>query len=297
MRNKGLTLVAVLAAAVPGFAQIVSYEGNSFPEDEGWERRPRPHPPERWLSNGWIYFRAEVFDPKLCAGEDEYYRWELDGYAGANRFMLEWAVISDGPRSEIPDVAPSSCVAAGQRGIWFHTTVARDQASFLLDVRYPFWADLEPDVPHAFRLDIYGEHWYEWSVDGDVRAAGRPEGTYPTADSFIIWGARAACYDSTTAYDFVRFGIPDEPEVDCDAVRVLKATCRQRPNGINRIVARVRTRLDKGTELTLTNNGDHRPLLINARGRAKARYRDQSGEHTLLLLDCPAISQEVSCGP
>ncbi|RJP39315.1 MAG: hypothetical protein C4547_03655 [Phycisphaerales bacterium] len=244
-----------------------------------------------------MHFRCEVFDPKLCAGEDEYYRWELDDFAGASRFMLEWSVITDGPRSEIPDVAPSSCVAAGQRGIWYHTTVARDQASFLIDVRHPFWYELQPNMTHRFRVDIFGEYWYEWSVDGEVRVAARPEGQYPTADSFIIWGARAACVDSLSAYDFVRFGIPEEPHIDCDAVRKLKARCREGRKALPKIVAKVRTRLGEGTELTLTNNGDHRPLVIDAGGRAKAKYKHQFGDHTLLLLNCPAISQQLACHP
>jgi len=285
----------VLAVAAHGSAQIVSFEGDSFPETEGWTRIERLFPPERWVSNGWLRFRCEVVAPERCEGEDEFYRWDLVEFAGAQRFMLEWSVITDGPRSEILDVAPVSCVAAGQRGVWFHTTVARDQALFLIDVRYPFWFDLEP-VVHTFRVDIYGEYWYEWSIDGRVRVAERPEKQYPTADSFIIWGVRAACVDSVSAFDFVRFGIPDEPKIDCDAVRRLKARCGAGRGGEGKIVAKVRTRLAEGTELTLTNNGDHRPLLIDGRGRAKARYKHQEpGEHTILLLNCPTISRVVSC--
>ncbi|RJP33475.1 MAG: hypothetical protein C4547_12295 [Phycisphaerales bacterium] len=293
----GAVVAFVLAMAVHGFGQIVSYEGDSFPEEEGWERRLRPHPPERWLEDGWLVFECQVWDPEYCQGEDEFYRWDLVEFAGAQRFMLQWSAITDAPRSEIVEVAPVSCVASGYRGIHFHTTVAKDQVRFLDTVLDPHWVELDPGV-HVFHLDLFGEHWYEWSIDGEVRVAERPEKQYPTADSFIIWGVRAACVDSVSAFDFVRFGIPDEPKIDCDAVRSLKARCREGRGRDGRIVAKVRSRLEEGTELNLTNNGDHRPLVIDPRGRAKARYKHQdSGGHTILLLNCPAISQEITCGP
>jgi len=288
--------IAALLTAVPGFAQVVSYEADSFPENAGWERIERLFPPERSVSNGWFELQCEVVAPERCEGEDEYYRWSLADWAGVPRLFAEWRVVTNGPRSEIPDVAPIAFVLGGRRGIWFHTTVARDQARFLIDVRYPFWAELQPNMAHRFRVDIFGEYWYEWSVDGKVHVAGRPEKAYPTADSVIVWGARAACVDSVSAFDHIRFGRPEEVEIDCDAVRKLKARCREGHKALPRIVAKVRTGLDEGTELTLTNNGDHRLLVIDPRGRAKAKYkRQEPGEHTILLLNCPPISRVVSC--
>jgi len=287
--------IAVSALATAGFSQMVSYECDSFPAEEGWERIIRSHPPDRWLDGGRLFFLCEVFAPESCVGEDEFYRWSLADWDGVQRFKLEWSAVTDGPRSEILDVAPVSCVASGQRGVLFHTTLANDQVRFLDSVLDPHWLDIQPGV-HVFSLDVYGEYWYEWSIDGEVRVAKRPEKQWPTADSVIQWGARAACFDSVSAFDYVRFGVPDdEPVIDCDAVRRLRANCREGRGGEGKIVAKVRTRLDEGTELTLTNNGDHRPLVIDDRGREKAKYKHQSGDHTVLLLNCPAISQQVTC--
>ncbi len=286
------TLIVVLNLAVPVCGQMISYEGNSFPEETGWERRPRSNQPERWLNEGWLQFRCAVIDPEICVGEDDFYRWDLDDFAGAQRFMLEWSVITDGPRSEILDVAPTTAVASGQSGIRFHTTVAHDQVRFFDDIFDAHWIDLRRSA-HAFRLDIYGEHWYEWSIDGSVQVAERPDKQYPTADSFIIWGVRAACDDSESAFDYVRFGIPeDEPAIDCDSIRTLKGSCRD-----GKIKAKLKSALEPGAELTLTNNGDHRVMRVKPNGKAKAKYKHQSGEHTLLLLNCPAISQDITCGP
>jgi len=283
-----LPVLFTLAGSLHG--QIVSYECNSFPEQFGFERVKRPAPPDRWLEDGLFFLHCEVVYPERCEGEDEFYRWNLKAFSGVPRFFVQWRVITDGPRSEIPDVAPASMVASGQRGIRYHFTIARDRMRFLPDVRFPVWADIEPDVPHEYILQIYGEHWFEWTIDDKVIGVGVPPRTYPTEDSFIKWGARAACHDSTTAYDYVRFGVPEEEPVDCDAIRGFKAFCR---NG--RIKAKVKSSLDEGTELTVTNDGDHRTMRIKPSGRGKVKYPRQTGEHTILLLDCPHVSQVVDC--
>jgi len=290
-------VAAVVLPAVPGWAQMVSYEGDSFPEEQGWERRPRPRLCERWLEEGWLYFECESLDKNPCGGEDDFYRWDIADWANAPRFVLEGRIATNGPNSELIAVAPASLVASGTSGIRFHTTVSRDEAIFFWDPDvYAVIVSLDPKVSHEFRVDVYGGFWFEWSVDGVVHEWGSVGRQYPTADSFIIWGVRAACFDNLSAFDFVRFGTPDEAPVECDAVRDLQARCRAGRGGDGRIVAKVRTRLDEGTELTLTNNGDHRPLVIDDRGRAKARYKHQdSGEHTILLLNCPAISRNLSC--
>ena len=49
------------------------------------------------------------------------------------------------------------------------------------------------------------------------------------------------------------------------------------------------------TELTVSNDGDHRTLRIKLSGNGKVKYKKQSGDHTILLLDCPAISRVVEC--
>ncbi len=298
MKNRACLIAAIVLPAVPGWAQMVSYEGNSFPEESGWERRERLHPPERWLSDGWLHFECESLRENPCSGEDEFYRWDIEDWANAPRFVLEGRIATDGPNSELIAVAPASLVASGTSGIRFHATVSRDEAIFFWDPDvYAVIVPLDPEMSHEFRVDVYGPYWFEWSVDGVVHEWGSVGRQYPTADSAVQWGARAFCFDNVTAFDYVRFGVPDdEPQIDCDAVRKLKARCREGRGGEGRIVATVRTRLDEGTELTLTNNGDHRPLVIDHRGRAGAKYKHQSGDHTVLLLNCPAISQQLACG-
>lgn len=152
------------------------------------------------------------------------------------------------------------------------------------------YIDIEPGRPHRHRLEVFGGYWFTYLIDGETVVAGRPRGAYPTQDSELIWWARYYLTEHTTWWDFMEWGEMPGPKFDCDDVRGLHGKCH---NG--RLKARVRSHLPEGTELHLANNLDRRTLQTNARGRVKTAYRDQSGEHTLLLLDCPQVSQIVEC--
>lgn|GEM_PF-6250735 len=285
-----LTTLFLLVLLAKADAQIVQYECNSYPEEGGWYHIPRVCPAERWLANGWLFQHAEP-TPEPCQEADAYRR-SLKDFTNVRRFFCEWVVETDGPRSEIVEVAPASFVAGGQRGIHYHFTIARDQVRFLHDAPFPtVFVDISPNKPHEFRLDVYGAYWFEWAIDGKTRAAGVPPKTYPTADSFIVWGNRSAQHPNTTRWDYIYYGVPEEPPVECDRIRKLKASCR---NG--RIKAKVKSSLDEGAELTVTNDGVHETLTTGETGNGKVKYRRQTGEHTILLLDCPHISQVVDCG-
>ncbi len=198
---------------------------------------------------------------------------------------------TDGPRTEIVEVAPAYFVASGQRGIRYHFTIAEDQVRFLRGLPYPLvFVDIQPNVPHLYRLEVYGKYWFEWMIDGKVYSAGVPPKTYPTADSFIVWGNLSAQEPNTTRWDYIYYGVPEEPPIECDRIRKLKARCR---NG--RIKAKVKSSLDEGTELTVTNDGVHRTMRIKPNGRGKVKYKKQTGDHTILLLNCPRVSQQVTC--
>ncbi len=282
----------VLVMAVPAFGQVIEYNGDALPEERGWQRSSRLFPPDRWLDRGWLHFRCEQTVPSNCAGEDDFYRWDLEAFDGVPRFFGQWRLITDGPRSMIVAVAPASFVAGGRSGVSYHFTIARDQVRFLRDPYVPtVWADIKEGAPHTYRLELYGEHWYEWIIDDVVADAGVPKGPYPTEDSVISFGARASCHPSTTAFDYIRFGVPEEEPVDCDAIRDFDVRCRR-----GKIKPKLESSLEEGTELTVTNDGDHRTMRIKPSGKGKVKYKNQTGEHTILLLNCPAISQNVTCG-
>ena len=104
-------------------------------------------------------------------------------------------------------------------GIHYHFTIADDQVRFLRDPSVPIvWVDIEAGVPHTYRLELYGLELYVWCIDGEVVDSGVPEGPYPTSDSFIVFGAKAAGRPTTTRWDYIRYGtIPDDGSGDFDS--------------------------------------------------------------------------------
>ncbi len=286
----GFIIIGLTTLITTARAQIVRYDCTSWPESEGWLHRETPCPGDRWLQGGWLYQHAEP-DAPHCQKSDSYRR-SLEEFSGTGRFFAEWFMETDGPRTEIVEVAPAYFVASGQRGIHYHFTIARDQVRFMHRFEVPpLYVDIQPDTPHVYRLEVYGEYWFEWMIDGKVYSAGVPPKTYPTADSFIVWGNLSAQEPNTTRWDWIEYGIPEEPSVECDRIRKLKAFCRN-----SKIKAKVKSSLDEGTELTVTNAGDHRTMRIKPSGKGKVKYKKQAGEHTILLLDCPAVSEVVDCG-
>ena len=199
-----------LALVAPSLAGIVSYEGDSFPEDVGWQRSDRPYLPDRWIEDGWFVQYAEIVGPGPPeVPEDDYYRRYIADFAGASTFFVEWRMETDGPREGIPAVAPACLTASGRMGIYYHFTIAEDQVLFRRDPYVPsVWVDIEPEVAHTYRLEMYGEESYLWYIDGQLVDSGIPEGPYPTSDSVIVFGACAAGRTITAEWDYIRFGLP-----------------------------------------------------------------------------------------
>jgi hypothetical protein len=165
---------------------------------------------DRWLDNGWLVQEAEVDPDPPHEGERDSYRRELEDQAGVSSWCLSWRMITDGPEA-FWDVAPASIVAGGQSGVKYHFTIAKDQVRFLRDPYIPLvFADIDPAIPHTYRLELRGSGSYRFSIDGSEIDAGVPEGPYPTDDSFIVFGATASIEASTTRWDYIEFG-PLEP--------------------------------------------------------------------------------------
>ena len=77
--------------------------------------------------------------------------------------------------------------------------------------------DIDPEVPHTYRLELQ-PGTYTVYIDGEIVDAGVSEGPYPTADSTIVFGARAAIEASVTRWNFVRLGlIPTDGSFDFDS--------------------------------------------------------------------------------
>ena len=208
-----LVVVALLSGAEP---KIGTYEADSFPENEGWERVGSGRA-DRAIADG-CFVQAIRIEGALDA-----YQKPLNSFADAHAFFIEWRGHTDAP-SFILDGSgvPVVVSASGTSGTNYHTTVTDSRVQFFRDTSIPLvFVDVDPGVPHTYRLELHGIAWFTWYIDGEVVDTGKPEGTYPTSDSMIIWGSRHYVQElpaQTTRWHYIRYGlIPLDGSGDYDS--------------------------------------------------------------------------------
>ncbi len=210
-----------LATTAHTDGQVVTYEGQSFLDEQGWQRSPFCEP-ERWIDDGWLVQRVEPPIPECGQppyGDWDSYRRSIAEFNDAEAFFLEWRLLSDGERSEFPGAAPAVMAAASYGDVRYNFTLARDQVKFLRDPDLPsHFVDIAPDVIHTHRLELYADQLYVWYIDGEVVESGVPEGHYPSFRPEVIWHVASWWLTNQTFLDYIRYGrIPDDGSSDFDS--------------------------------------------------------------------------------
>jgi len=217
------SLSAVVIGLVVGartFGAVYSYECDSLPRDAGWTLLQAWCSPQEWVADGKLYHHVEFcpgYDPP--EGQQFDYRRLLTEFEGVESFFVEWRLETDGDRSEIPFGAPAGFSAWSSGSVDYLFFFASDQVRFVRDNRLPIvWADVTPGVPHAYRVESYGNELYVLYIDGHVIDAGIPEGPYPSLGPAVNLRAKAQFVESTTIWDYIRWGdIPVDGSGDFDS--------------------------------------------------------------------------------
>ena len=208
-----LAAVALLAGfSVPAIGQVISYEGNVFPEAAGW--LPLSFTLQRSIEDGRLVQTVEN-------GQEDLYRFNIGGINGlVGRFFVEWRAVTDNPSWLIDELkVPAVVAAGGHAASLYHTVMTESAAVLLRDVSIPrVIAPISVDTPHVYRVEVFPDE-YIWYIDGIVADSGIPEGPYPDADAAVVWGVEGnEGITATTAWDFVRLGrIPDDASGDFDS--------------------------------------------------------------------------------
>ncbi len=216
---------AFLALAAFTNAQVTLYECDVFPEeaDAPWERIST-FDVDRWIDDpGWFYHFVElgIWEPPPI-GEMDFYRRSISQYAGEEAFFIQWEVQSGAPRSDIdPEVNGTPCVlvVTGDGSANYHFTMTDERVRFIRNTVFPvIFVDIDPDLPHTYRLELYWDELYAWYVDGELIDSGVPYGVLPREDSRITWGSRYYLAEHTTRWNYVRYGriIPGDVDSDGD---------------------------------------------------------------------------------
>ena len=192
-------------------ASTVSYEGQVFPEDAGFERAGT-FDADRWLADGWFLHHVDLGEwPPPPYGEQDFYRRDLADYV-ASPFFAEWRILSDAPDSEVDQQNGAALIVFTGGGVSYHFNMASGLTRILRGVPYPTrYFEIEPAIPHSYRLEVYGADYFEFRIDGSVVDSGEPEGDFPTPDALMSFGTQFYMSESTSQWDYVRFGAIPEP--------------------------------------------------------------------------------------
>ena len=215
-----------LLGGVPVSAQIVSYQPTSLPQDATppWTVVQQPYMGDNWLADGWLFQHCDMVTSQY--GEDDFFYRDLPEMAGLPKWFLEWRMFTDGPPA-FASVAPASIVAGSFTGVTYHFVIGNNRVRFLRDTQLPLvYADIQPGVPHTYRLELLGAQSYTWYIDGQVIDTGVPEGQYPVSSSRITFGDRASSgVANTTQWSYVRYGrTPVDHSGDFDSNGVVDQT-------------------------------------------------------------------------
>jgi hypothetical protein len=199
-------------------AQVITYEGNVFPEAVGWQRLDVGI--ERSLKDGW-------FIHSLRQQEQDFYRYDTGGISGlTDHFFVEWRAITDNPQWLIDEwQVPAVVAPGGTRGVNYHVVMTESAAVLLRDIFIPrVIVPINVGEPHTYRIVVLPDA-YVWYIDGVLADTGVPEGPFPDPTATLTWGAEVTHDDAPpaiTAWDYVRAGrIPDEASGDYDSDAVV----------------------------------------------------------------------------
>lgn len=92
-------------------------------------------------------------------------------------------------------------VLGGFTGVSYHFVVARDLVRLIRDNALAIiFVELDPDVPHTHRLELFGAELYVWYIDGVRVGSGVPEGAYPTdVSNNIKWRSKSGFLENLVA--------------------------------------------------------------------------------------------------
>jgi hypothetical protein len=202
--------VAALIGAALGFTQAaradqfwVAWEGNDFPENEGWERRLNGvGPAQRTIADG-IMTMDGLADRQI----DDYYRMVRPLNPGpGEEFVAQWRL-----RVDEVDGSPLALYDPG-------VSINADDGwavSFLFgtDFILSFYEDLEfpmaADEFHVFEFHSSDMRTYNLFVDDHLLYSGLFWSGL--RESTIDWGDRARGSASLSDWDYLRYGAVPEP--------------------------------------------------------------------------------------
>ena len=197
----GAVALALLVSPAWGEPYWIAYEGNDFPENEGWVRYASDPPAERWLDGGSLCIDSRS-DLQITENYTLYFDGGLDPDP-AETFIMRWRLkVHEATPWEDPGVYVIS------DELWTVSFVFAE--GYVLSTHEAnALAEFEPGVFHEFELRSGDMRSYELYIDGDLGIQGAFfEGLFSTR---VGWGDTVRGGASLATWDYFRFGVVPEP--------------------------------------------------------------------------------------
>ena len=192
---------SVLLATAPVWAEPYwyAYEGNDFPENEGWERWVSDPAPERWLEDGNL-----VIDSRGLVGSTDDYGIRFDSGVDpgpGETFIMSWGLTVEETTHRDPGVYVHSDEAWSVAFIF-------DTDSLISFYEPTVYVELEPYVYHEYEMRSSDMRNYELYIDGDLAIEGVFfQGFFP----LVVGFGDIVSSTSLASWDYFRFGVVPEP--------------------------------------------------------------------------------------
>lgn len=195
-----LMVSALLATVARADQYWITYEGNDFPENEGWQRVSNGQP-ERWLEDGCL-----VIDSRGSVSWVEFYQLDMGGNLDPGPgevFVMQWGTLID---EVVGYRDPGVSVFADTR---WAVAFTFDEDTVMSVFEEDVSADFEPGVFHEFELRSADMLSYELRIDGEPAITGA---FWLSLDaSRVGWGDVVQGGASLVEWDYLRFGVVPEP--------------------------------------------------------------------------------------
>lgn len=197
-----LSFLTLAASGLRADQYWIAYEGNDFPENQGWTRMTGPlGGAQRWIENGSL-----VIDSRASVQIIDANRMELNGNLDPDPgelFVAQWGLRID---EVIGRVDPAVGIFSDDK--WaaaFQFDETTIFSTFETGVSAPF----ARSVFHEFELRSWDMRSYELYIDGNLAISGFF--WLSLIPSRVFWGDSIQGGASLARWDYFRFGVVPEP--------------------------------------------------------------------------------------
>jgi hypothetical protein len=195
-----VTALGVLVAQAGADEYWIAYEGNDFPENEGWTRNTQAGGAQRWLEDGALVIDSTA-DLRIT---DSYRQEDIRRPEPGELFVAEWRMRVDEfvryydavVNIARPDPLGSSRIEHATD----HIRVFDDWTII----------DISPGEFHSYRFESEDMDAYTLCVDGVPMYDGQFQ-TPSILDPFLSFGDSVVGAASVSRCDYMRFGLVPEP--------------------------------------------------------------------------------------